>query len=558
MHKLTKYHIDYLEALLNNKSPRIQNHEEAAAILGYGPLVSSHWHRLRNGKLERGVLRPSPRCPTRFEIYVPNDLDATPVILIVLRNPHSHPDPKPTRTPLAIIHAFNGMLRDLGWRLTDATPRRLALDVAFMSSLRRHLHWEGLHDPVLLDLHPSLGNLDHTSRLINELRGENEFFPHGTGLPGAVALLEQHAELPHERQYVRVVETVELAGHDPFSIIICMLPRMSALLLSTCHTSIDTSFKRADGYEEFEIEAWFPDVMKSIVCARVFVMSQSATAHLHMFQHLFAIAKQDTGHQAQFRHIHGAGYETFVADTHKGQALGLGQFCIKLSEDIPHQCQYSCACQLNNLNAYKHLQHFFIMCTNHFQRGIHKLGNMISDDVRCAMHSLAMAYLLPDLSHTMRVVHEGGPKAAGISHDCYLRQYYSHPAAWLEDKTVSSPFVIPAIYQPANKIPLAIWQASPSMSNGNEKAHCNVNRDSTYLTLLAAIMRGLQYDEHAVAALQLMDTAGIHPRDQLPTEYRRAGRAVLRQGQSSPGVLHTPRSKPSSQHTEAQTGIHRC
>ncbi|KAF8480676.1 hypothetical protein JB92DRAFT_2837564 [Gautieria morchelliformis] len=440
MHKLSEYHVGYLGALLADDTPTIQEHERAAALLGYGPLIScssncamsdarfslsTHWHRLCNGNLERGILRPGPRCPTRFKIYVPNDLNATPMVLIVSRNPHSHPDLNPTHTPLALIHVFNAMLRDLGWRLADATPRRLALDAAFMSSLCKHLHWEGLHDPVLSDLHPSLGNLDHTARLINKLRG-------------AVGLLEQHAELPHERQYLHVVEMVELAGHDPFSIIICMLPRMT------------------DGYEEFEIEAWFPDVMKSIVCARVFVTSQSATAHLHMFQRLFAIAEQDTGHQVQFGHIHGAGYETFVADAHKAQAL---------------------------------------------------------DDVRRTMHSLATAYPLPDLSHTMRVVREGGPKAA----------------AWLEDKTVSSPFVIPAIYQPTSKIPLAIWKASPSTSNGNEQAHRNVNHDGTRLTLLAAIMRGLQYDEREVAALQLMDTIGIHPRDQLPTEYRRAGHAVLRQ-----------------------------
>ncbi|KAF8493136.1 hypothetical protein JB92DRAFT_2835234 [Gautieria morchelliformis] len=447
MHKLSEYHVGHL-----------------------GALLAAHWHRLCNGNLERGILHLGPRYPTRFKIYVPNDLDATPMVLIVSCNPHSHPDPKPTCTPLAMIHVFNAMLRDLGWHLADATARHLALDAAFMSSLHKHLHWEGLHDPLLSDLHPSLGNLDHTARLINKLRG-------------VVALLEQHAELPHEHQYLGVIGTVELAGHDPFSIIICMLPRMSALLLSTRRPLIDTSFKQ-----------------------------MSVTAHLHMFQHLFAIAEQDTGHQGQFRHIHGAGYETFVTDAHKGQALGLSQFCMKLSEDIPHQCQYSCACRLNNLNGYEHLQHFFILCTNHFQRGIHKLGNMISDDVQQAMHSLATAYPLPDLSHTIRVVREGGPKAA----------------AWLEDKTVSSPFVIPAIYQPASKIPLAIWQASPSMSNKNEQANRNVNRDGMRLTLLAAIMHGLQYDEHAVAALQLMDTVGIHLRDQLPTEYRHAGHAVLR------------------------------
>jgi hypothetical protein len=59
-----------------------------------------------------------------------------------------------------------------------------------------------------------------------------------------------------------VVEQVEAGNQDTFTLIICMLPSMSKLLLSTKRPSIDTSFKRADGYEEFEIEAWFPDAMK--------------------------------------------------------------------------------------------------------------------------------------------------------------------------------------------------------------------------------------------------------------------------------------------------------
>ncbi|KAF8499346.1 hypothetical protein JB92DRAFT_3124993 [Gautieria morchelliformis] len=78
-------------------------------------------------------------------------------------------------------------------------------------------------------------------------------------------------------------------------------------------------------------------------------------------------------------------------------------------------------------------------------------------------------------------------------------------------------------------IPLAIWQACPSTSNGNEQAHRNVNRDGTGLTLLAAIMRGMHYDKRAMAAVDLMHGSGIHPTDQPPNYFRHAGCAVLRQ-----------------------------
>jgi hypothetical protein len=49
---------------------------------------------------------------------------------------------------------------------------------------------------------------------------------------------------------------------------------------------------------------------------------QSAATHLYMFQHLFAIVEKDCGIPVHFRHIHRDGFETVVADAHKGQALG--------------------------------------------------------------------------------------------------------------------------------------------------------------------------------------------------------------------------------------------
>ncbi|KAF8577155.1 hypothetical protein K439DRAFT_1534318 [Ramaria rubella] len=110
------------------------------------------------------------------------------------------------------------------------------------------------------------------------------------------------------------------------------------------------------------------------------------------------------------------------------------------------------------------------------------------------MHSLSSSFPIPDLERTKELIRQGGSKSA----------------AWMNDKEIGSPFVIPAIYQPASKIPLEIWQSAPSTSNGNEQAHRNINRDGTGLMLLAAIMQGLQYDVCTVRSVGLMHEAGIH------------------------------------------------
>lgn len=52
-------------------------------------------------------------------------------------------------------------------------------------------------------------------------------------------------------------------------------------------------------------------------------------------------------------------------------------------------------------------------------------------------------------------------------------------------------------------IPIAIWKASPTTTNGNEQAHRNINRDGINLTLLAGIMHGYEYDVHATSSIDL-------------------------------------------------------
>ncbi|KAJ7644777.1 hypothetical protein FB45DRAFT_1116565 [Roridomyces roridus] len=108
----------------------------------------------------------------------------------------------------------------------------------------------------------------------------------------------------------------------------------------------------------------------------------------------------------RFRHIHQTGFELWIMDSHKGQALG-----------------------------------------------------------------------------TFRTIENGGRKAK----------------AWLKDKLVGSKF-----------------------------AHRNINRDGVNLTMLGAIMRGMQYDARAMGALDLHSSFGIYSRDQASTHFRRHQRSVNR------------------------------
>ncbi|KAF8582115.1 hypothetical protein K439DRAFT_1511977 [Ramaria rubella] len=117
-----------------------------------------------------------------------------------------------------------------------------------------------------------------------------------------------------------------------------------------------------------------------------------------------------------------------------------------------------------------------------------------------------LAEPLPDFKGTLQLIRQGGKKAAD----------------WLKNKESAYGFAIAALYQPASKIPIEVWKASPSTSNGNEQAHRSINRDGVKLTMLAGIMRGMQYDSRVLSGLELLRMYGISTRDQLQTHFRRA------------------------------------
>ncbi|KII88254.1 hypothetical protein PLICRDRAFT_29844 [Plicaturopsis crispa FD-325 SS-3] len=535
LRNLDEYNIEYLRALLHNDSDRQRLLEEAAEDEGYGPLVPCsytaspseqkemcpYWHRSPDGKLRQGTLRRwQHKCSADFDIYTPVDLFACPQILIICRNAHSHPPPRPIKTPPVLLDIFRDLLLSLDWKLADATPRKIVLDSAFMCGLRNHLGWRKTYDPSLSHLHPSLGNFDHVRRHINTLR--DEYFPHGTGFDGAKYLVDQHRLLPAEEQYVRCAETHIIDRGKPFNLIICMTRAMSRHLMVAKHVSIDTSFRRVHGWEEFEMESWNLECMRSIVGVRAFTTSQTAEAHSILLRRIFDFASSDTGIPVAFQYIHGTGFESWIADAHKGQGLGVGLFCQSLCVEAELECR-TCPKKhaLRDLDPYGHLAHFYRTCTLHFKTKIHDLRFQVSKESRAAMLSLSSSEPHPDLEGAYATIRKGGRKAT----------------AWLKDKLEGTKFALAGLYQPASLIPLSTWKAGPSTTNGNEQGHRNGYRDGKDLTVLAGIIRGMHFDARQLATVEVQREFDIYSRDQPATRVRRITRAFNRQVLSQRAII---------------------
>ncbi|KAK7005533.1 hypothetical protein R3P38DRAFT_3326482 [Favolaschia claudopus] len=431
--------VPYLRALLENDSQKIHEIEELARQFGYGPRVPCSFtaspsaqkalcreYRNLAEKLARGVLqRPRNNCTARFDIYTPYDLNDCPQVVEILTE-------YPVKTPPALLEIFRTLLLELDCKLADMTPRKLMLDSGFIGNLRRALCWSRPFDPPLSALHPSLGDLDHVRRYIDELR--HTLFPARTGFEVA-----EHRELPDDEQYVRYGKT--------FHLVICMLKSMTEFLMRARTLSVDTAFRRSNGKrQEFEMETW----ELTVIGTRAFTTSQSAQAHLILFTRIFEIAAADTGIPCRFRHIHGEGFELLITDSHKGQALGL--------------CQ-----PLRALDPHEHLRRCLRFCTVHYKRNIRELKPYTTQKVRNTMLSLSSSQVHPDLDGAFAIIENGGRKA--------------------KDKRIGTKFALPAIYQPASLIPLELWKSAPSTTNGNEQAHRNINRDGVNLTILGGIMR---------------------------------------------------------------------
>ncbi|EJD44696.1 hypothetical protein AURDEDRAFT_125039 [Auricularia subglabra TFB-10046 SS5] len=526
------YELDYLRALVNNDTDTIRAFEEAAASRGYATS-----HRMPDGTLKPGQLVKHPgSCSAKFAVYVPLDLAANPHIVMLCTSPHSHAPPERSMTPPAYRDAFEAMLKQIDWRLADATPRNIVQDSGFMNALRNSLRWSGSRNPVLADLHPSLQNLDHAAYLIDQIR--KPMYPAGTDFEGARHLYETQLSGPPEEQYVRFVGEIPIPGEKPARMVICMSRTQSERFLKAKRIEMDSAFNRVQSSVEFEVEEWDSATSQSVTLCRAFISSQSAEAHRALFLQIFRIVKEDTGQDLHFHHLHGDGIEKVTADEHKGQGKGFGLALQDVAAEMTAPDPYEPWKRLCDLTAYDHLARIYRICLVHYQRNVKKLEAYVSPDVLSALYSLASTEPHKDFDGAKEVIRAGGKKAAGPD---YVRD-------WLKDKEIGTPFALPALYYPLSKIPIDIWRANKPNSNGVEQKHRNVNRDGKHLSMLGGIFHGMQHDVRERRSGDMVIQEGIHPRYRPAHEGMREERAFTRK-------IHSEKRKiAASQNTGSPKG----
>ncbi|KAF7294020.1 hypothetical protein MKEN_01448100 [Mycena kentingensis (nom. inval.)] len=545
------YLTEYLEALFNEDSDAIADFEEDALYrTGSGPLASCRTvannssvkvnclveHRDGFGQLLVAKMVKSC-CRCRFTMYEPLEeyRDECPWILVVCRGSHPHPVPLPTKTPPILRDAIFKLLLSIDYDLPDLTPRRLLRHATTVAFLKREL--PHLDNPMLVDLHPSLGNRDHIRAYIVQV--QKDVFPRGTGWDGLLYLKAQDelnrvaedvyirfaAEYPASSVASQGPEDDDEQPDAPFRIIVCMPREASAHLVEAKFLQSDISFRRISGLLEFELGGRNAQSGNIICYTRILLNRQTAAAHLFAFQLIHHLVFQDTQRQLQWRHIDAqsiheeAGVLHFVMDQHGGQAKGFGQYLQWLCQNAPPKLDlHEPHRLLSSLDPYEQLRRVARYCVAHAIRNINKVKLAPeAEHVRALMKGL-ICMRHPDWDGTIaRIQQEGGKPAAD----------------WVADK-IRSKFAFPGLCWEKSFIPETIWQVGDTTSNIIEALHADANREGVSCTLVGGVKKGEHLDNLKLKTLWNFSGLGIRP------SYKR--------GHASEAIQLSLRRKGQQQH----------
>ncbi|KAJ7574202.1 hypothetical protein C8J56DRAFT_1065197 [Mycena floridula] len=364
------YDIDYIEAVFHEDEDEINRIESSAQALGYGPRVECT--TITNSSSQRtfcphdhrdeatGVLQQLPmiqlECGVKFRIFQPlEDYRAQcPYILVTIKGAHFHPVPLPLKTPPKFRDIVLDLIDQTGTDLPDLTARRFLRHPLVRGYLQKNLPITvNSRAPVLHDLHPSLANRAHLFSYIKA--ASRRKFPYGTEWEGAKYLQAEHAKLlPPSAQYIRrfiEVKAAAVRSHPDdqekqkdrqrdLRILVCMFPEASHRLLKAQYFQGDVSFKRVDGYNEFELASLDRDANTGLVFSRVFITRETAYSHQLVFKAIHEIVREDTGRELRWRHLHATSLDDFdryilqfTADQHGGQAKAWNETLKEIAVD---------------------------------------------------------------------------------------------------------------------------------------------------------------------------------------------------------------------------------
>ncbi|KAJ7595458.1 hypothetical protein C8J56DRAFT_883672 [Mycena floridula] len=520
------YNTEYLTALLINDTDAIHAIESAARDEGYGPLVSCkniknfstqrlscpHAHRGSDSCMTMAEM-VHKHCKSKVIVYEPllSQRAQCNQILVVCHGIHSHPPPLPTKTPSLLRTSILSFLYSFEDHLPDLTPRRLLRAPATRIYLSSQL--PEVKEATFVDLHPSLGNLDHLGTYIHQAQAYR--FPEGLGWKGLMHLRKvQDATLDPSLHYIRSMKefswpqagsgdfeeleaNMEVTRSHVFKVILCMFRQRSFDLLQAEYVQSDISHKRIAGYKEFVWMGFNRTTRNLMPYCRLFINSSSAEAHRIIFDMVREQVYADTGKLIQYRHIHSeslhhcSGILHWAMDQDGAQAKGLGlhlqqiahsEACSKPDLHEPWQT-------LGDLDPYEHVNRLIRMCIAHFFRNIHK--SKASETAKVKMRSLSCVnhpnihLLIQELQAESKVTSD-----------------------WIENK-IQSKFAIQGLCHQESFIPLDIWKVGHATTNIIESSNRDVNREGVGCSLVGGTISGKSYSLAKLKAQENHNATGI-------------------------------------------------
>ncbi|KAJ7585267.1 hypothetical protein C8J56DRAFT_1053660 [Mycena floridula] len=518
------YHTEYLTALIFGDEDYIQRVEEDARNEGYGPLVSCrnvknvvsqklscpHAHRGTDSHMIMAEMVHKP-CESKVTVYEPITSTLCNQILVVCRGTHDHPPPLPTKTPSCLRASLLSFLYSFKHHLADLTPRRLLRAPATRIYLSTQL--PGIHDATFVDLHPSLGNLDHLGTYIKQAQAY--CYPEGLGWKGLIHLKKvEETTLDPSFHYIRCVKemawpqtgtgdfeeiepNMEVTKSHVFKLVLCMFPQRSFNLLDAQYVQSDISHKRIAGYKEFVWIGFNRETQNIMPYCRVFINSSSAEAHKIIFDVIREQVQADTGKLIQYRHIHSEslgnrkGILHWAMDQDGAQAKGLGLHLqqIACSEAGSKSDLHQPWRTLGDLGPYEHVNRLIRMCIAHFFRNIHK--SKASEVAKVRMQSLSC------VSH---------PNLPSVISE--LERESKVTRDWIQNK-LQSKFAIQGLCHQESFIPLDIWQAGDDTTNIVEASHRDINHEGVGCSLVGGTVSGKGYDLAKLKAQENHIATGI-------------------------------------------------
>ncbi|KAL2809196.1 hypothetical protein BJX63DRAFT_406556 [Aspergillus granulosus] len=389
------------------------------------------------------------KCNARFDLFIPENWDRFPYIMLVTRGRHTHPPPPPSGRPLDVANEVIDAIKKHDF-LTP-TARRLLISPRWLDIQRR------FGSSVFRTLHASLNVGDHITSLIRKERLLH--YRGGTDIAGILREFNFDQKRPYN-QWIRDVFFLDKDARH--YIILCCTDQQASAFQKAQFIHVDISLQKVQGKTNlYSVSGWSEEHQCTVSYAHAFINLDSRKAYHIMFRKMFEMLAKVSRQDVHFTHIHNTqhGIRAITTDMCMKQGPGLGDYLHEIHPALEWD---------------EHLLHILIFCQVYLKRSFRKkFGDHPAKE---AVYQLWNSPTRDAFFKKMEGILKIFPR------DYKLRR-------WLEHKA-SKPWILGALCPGQSKMDPDYWKLVNKYIAISESSH-SVDNDATdqKLSLLDGVLR---------------------------------------------------------------------